>query len=189
MVITRRAFGADSIRGLLLCIAPSLGGCSERVVEQERELIVPPWLQGTWTSRIGSWDILTLQQFVFIDGGGVVHAAQRCSGSDTGESPASFSSAESPDASWSWGPGDEIQIVGLEALSLSDYSLDEGDYAVVRPDPRDCRKLDFTIVTEAWGEFDPGGQLEYADLCFGPRECSPQYVYECSETPDGCPGD
>ncbi|MFO7564362.1 MAG: hypothetical protein R6X02_17075 [Enhygromyxa sp.] len=188
MVFTRRAFEAGSILGLLLGAALSLGGCSERVVEQERELIVPPWLQGTWSSRIGGGDMETLQQIVFLDGGEVVHAAQLCWASDTGETPPSFSSAESPEASWSWGPGNEIHVFGLEALSLSHYSLGAGEHAVVQPDPQDCRRLDFAIVTEDWGEIELG-KLEYADLCFGPGQCSPQYVYECSETPDGCPGD
>jgi hypothetical protein len=160
----------------------ALAGCSDEVVH-EPPRVAP---QGKWSSWEQSGDISILHRFEFMADGAVVHRIDRCVGSDTGESPASFSSQESLDASWSFGPGDEIHVHGLDALSWSNL---EGT-VILRPSPADCRALSFSIVVPDWPEEIEMPDLEYADLCFNEFGCSPTHVTECSETPeDGCPGD
>lgn len=160
--------------------------CNERVGEVERELLVPPWLQGTWSSEEHAGDQTTLQQFEFLDGGGVVHTIERCMDSDTGESLPSAYSDESPDATWSWGPGETIFVHGLIYAGWA--RLDDIDHTLVGRSADDCRILDFDLVrvdTDAQIGLAP---LMLGELCFTTPQCWAQTVIECAPTPTECPG-
>jgi hypothetical protein len=160
-------------------------GCGERAIDGERELVVPGWLAGTWSVAHFNGDLTLIEQFAFLDEGEVMHVGESCWASDTGESPPSYFSAESSGARWVWGAGEEVRLLGANQLQVSqlNHGLDE---LVLRPDPLDCRVLVVSQVTDA-GEFERA-RLEFADLCFL-AGCSSATVFECSESPAGCPGD